>query len=131
MYSMEQRRKAIETFIRFDHSVADTIAELGYPNRHTLYNWWKGYQLSGEGFLERSRRKPKHSAAKKREAVDYYLEHGKSLTRTIRAMGYPKSRETLGGWVDELAPGQRKHRGSPNPKKGVLSTTASWCSWMW
>ena len=36
MYSTEQRRVAIETFIRFDYSYADTIAELGYPNRHTL-----------------------------------------------------------------------------------------------
>lgn len=36
MYSTEQRRLAIETFIRFDHSYADTIAELGYPDRQTL-----------------------------------------------------------------------------------------------
>ena len=35
MYSKEQRRIAIETFIRFDHSYADTIAELGYPDRHS------------------------------------------------------------------------------------------------
>jgi transposase InsO family protein/transposase-like protein len=118
MYSREQRRKAIETFIRFEHSVADTIAELGYPNRHTLYNWWKEYQLSGEEFLERKRRKPKYPDEKKRAAVDYYLEHGKSLTRTIRAMGYP-SREMLGNWVDELAPGQRKYRG-PNPRKSAV-----------
>lgn len=33
-------------------------------------------------------------------------------------MGYP-SREMLGNWVDELAPGQRKYRG-PNPKKSAL-----------
>ena len=32
-------------------------------------------------------------------------------------MGYP-SREMLGNWVDELAPGRRKYRG-PNPKKSV------------
>ena len=31
-YSEEQRRSAPETFIRFDHSYADTIAELGYLN---------------------------------------------------------------------------------------------------
>lgn len=41
MYSTEQRRLAIETFIRFDHSYADTIAELGYPDRHTLNSWWR------------------------------------------------------------------------------------------
>lgn len=31
MYTLEQRQRAVETFVRFDHSYADTIAELGYP----------------------------------------------------------------------------------------------------
>ncbi|WP_417061546.1 response regulator, partial [Enorma massiliensis] len=30
MYSQGQRKRAIETFIKFDHSYADTVAELGY-----------------------------------------------------------------------------------------------------
>ena len=51
----------------------------------------------------------------KQRAVEHYLEHGKSLVRTMRALGYPKSREVLGDWIDEIAPGQRKYRG-PNPK---------------
>lgn len=118
MYSAEQRMKAVETFARFGCSAADTIAELGYPTRHTLRNWWKEYRIGGDGFPERKRRKPKYSDEEKRGAVDYYLEHGRSLARTIRAMGYP-GRETLAGWVDELAPGQRRRRG-PNPEKGVL-----------
>ena len=29
MYSQGQRKRAIETFIKFDHSYADTVAELG------------------------------------------------------------------------------------------------------
>ena len=118
MYSAGQRMKAVETFARFGCSAADTIAELGYPTRHTLRNWWREYQISGDGFLERKRREPKYSDEEKRGAVDYYLEHGRSLARTTRAMGYP-GRETLAGWVDELAPGQRRRRG-PNPEKGVL-----------
>ena len=32
------------------------------------------------------------------------------------ALTYPKSRMTLCGWIDEPAPGQRKHR-DPNPKR--------------
>lgn len=118
MYGAEQRMKAVETFARFGCSAADTIAELGYPTRHTLRNWWREYRISGDGFLERKRREPKYSDEEKRGAVDYYLEHGRSLARTTRAMGYP-SRETLGSWIDELAPGQRRRRG-PNPEKGVL-----------
>lgn len=118
MYSAEQRAKAVETFARFGCGAADTIAELGYPSRATLRNWWREYQIGGDEFLAREHRRPRYSDEEKRGAVDHYLEHGKSLARTIRAMGYP-SREVLASWVDELAPGRRKYRG-PNPKKGVL-----------
>ena len=118
MHSAEQRAKAVETFARFGCSAADTIAELGYPSRVTLRNWWKEYQIGGGELPEREHRRPRYSDEEKRGAVDHCLEHGKSLARTIRAMGYP-SREVLANWVDELAPGQCKYRG-PNPKKSVL-----------
>ena len=68
MYSAEQRMKAVETFARFGCSAADTIAELGYPTRHTLRNWWREYQISGDGFPERKRREPKYSDEEKRGA---------------------------------------------------------------
>ena len=73
MYSAEQRKEAVETFARFGCSAADTIAELGYLTRHTLRNWWREYQISGDVFLKRKRRKPKYSDKEKRGAVDYYL----------------------------------------------------------
>lgn len=107
MYSMEQRQAAIETYIRFDHSSADTIAELGYPSRTMLREWWKEYERTGM-VPERKPRTPAFSAGQTHAAVSYYLEHGRSLSRTRRAMGYPKSNATLAKWVDELAPGKRK-----------------------
>lgn len=116
MYSTEQRRLAIETFIRFGHSYADTIAELGYPDRHTLNSWWREYGETGEVPVGKMIREPRFSDDQKREAVEHYLGHGKSLSRTMRALGYPKGSDTLRGWIDELAPGQRKYRG-PNPKR--------------
>jgi transposase-like protein len=60
MYSKEQRRIAIETFIRFDHSYADTIAELGYPDRHSLRNWWREYRETGEVPVPKREREPKY-----------------------------------------------------------------------
>ena len=116
MFSTEQRRIAIETFIRFDHGYADTIAELGYPTRHSLRAWCKDYLERGEVRPPKRRREPKLALEMRRAAVDYYLAHGKSLARTMRRMGYPASREYLCGWIDELAPGQRKH-GGPNPRR--------------
>ena len=116
MFSTEQRRIAIETFIKFDHGYADTIAELGYPTRHSLRAWCKDYLERGEVRPPKRRREPKFTLEMRRAAVDYCLAHGKSLARTMRRMGYPASREYLCGWIDELAPGQRKYRG-PNPKR--------------
>ena len=120
MYSAEQRRIAIETFIQFDHRYADTIAKLGYPNRATLMNWWKEYKRTGEIPVPRRIRNPKYSDEMKREAVEHYLSHGRRLSRTMGALGYPKSREVLVKWIDELAPGQRRYRG-PNPKRDPVS----------
>ena len=116
MYSAEQRKIAIETFVKFDHSYADTIAELGYPTRACLRNWWNEYRDTGEVPISKFTTNPRYTAEMKRRAVEHYLEHGKSLARTMRALGYPKSREVLGDWIDEIAPGQRKYRG-PNPKR--------------
>ena len=39
LYSQERRRLAIETFIKFDHSYAGTVAGLGYPTRSALRAW--------------------------------------------------------------------------------------------
>ena len=116
MFSTEQRRIAIETFVRFDHSYADTIAELGYPTRHSLRAWYKDYLEHGEVRPPKRQREPKYTLEMRQAAVDCCLAHGKSLARTMRRMGYPASRECLCDWIDELAPGQRKHRG-PNPKR--------------
>ena len=116
MYSTERRRLAIETFIRFDHSYADTIAELGYPDRRTLNSWWREYRETGEVPVGKMIREPRFSDDQKREAVEHYLGHGKSPRRTMRALGYPKGGDTLRGRIDEPAPGQRKH-GGPNPKR--------------
>ena len=116
MYSTEQRTKAIETFIKYDHSYADTIAELGYPDRHTLRGWWREYKATGEIPVAKMVREPRFSDEQKREAVEHYLGHGRRLGRTMRALGYPKARATLCEWIDELAPGQRRYRG-PNPKR--------------
>ena len=119
MFSTEQRRIAIETSIRFDHSHAGTIAELGYPTRHSLRARYKDYLEHGEVRPPKRRREPKFTLEMRQAAVDYRLAHGKSLARTMRGMGYPASREYLCGWIDELAPGQGKYRG-PSPKAGPV-----------
>ena len=121
MYSLEQRTLAVETLIKFDHSYADTIAELGYPNRHSLHNWWRDYQECGEVRPGKPTREPKFTLEMKRVAAGRCLEHGRGPARTMRALGYPKSREYLASWIGGLAPGLRRGRPAIGPRREKIS----------
>lgn len=88
----------------------------GYPTRHSLRAWYKDYLEHGEVRPPKRQREPRLALEMRQAAVDCCLAHGKSLARTMCRMGCPASRECLCGWIDELAPGQRRCRG-PNPKR--------------
>jgi putative transposase len=111
MYSKEKRMKAIELYIKYDKSPAAVIHELGYPCRYQLPRWYKAYLEEQEsGILpDRYSRCPKYSLEQIGTAVEHYLEHGRNLSRTIRALGYP-CRKTLRDWCEDLAPETRKKR---------------------
>lgn len=98
--------RAVRLYIQYDRSSAATIRELGYPSRKALYRWWKEYQASGD-LHDAYPKEPRFSAEQKKAAVDYYVEHGRNLSATVRALGYP-SRTLLAQWIDELRPGFRK-----------------------
>lgn len=119
MYSTKQRKLAIETYIKFDLSAADTVAELGYPTRHSPRAWHRDYLEHGEVRPPKRHREPWFTLWMRQAAVDYHLAHGKSLAGTMRKMGYPASREYPCDWIDELAPGQGKC-GRPNPEAGPV-----------
>ena len=102
MYSYEDRIKAVKLYIKYDFSVADTLRELGYPTRNALIKWYKEYKEKGD--LHTSyEKKPKFTKEQMQKAVDYYLEHGRCIRRTVRVLGYP-SRTALAQWIDKLAP---------------------------
>lgn len=109
MYSREKRMKAIELYIKYDKSAADVIHELGYPGRRMLREWYASYVEEQETGIIRDQnsRYLKYTPEQKKIAVDHYLEHGRRLSRTIRALGYP-SRHMLTSWCKEIAPETRK-----------------------
>ena len=80
MYSYEDRVRAVQLYIKYDRSIADTIRELGYPSRSVLPRWYKECQANGD-LRRKCERKPKYSIEEKKAVVDYYLEHGRSLRR--------------------------------------------------
>ena len=106
MYSYEDRTKAVKLLILYDLSYADTVSELGYPTKEALRVWYKEYIEYGELHRCFSKRQ-QFTIEQKQAAIGYYLEHGKNLARTVRAMGYP-SKQALSTWLDALMPGQRK-----------------------
>lgn len=109
MYSPEDRRRAVELFIKYDLSCASVINELGYPTRGSLYGWYRDYLENGEKSFGPGRHK-RYSDDQKRAAVDHFFEHGQCIARTIRALGCPRSKELLAAWIDELEPGRRPRR---------------------
>lgn len=118
-YSREQRGRAVDLYVKYERCAADVIHELGYPSKGALLSWYadrleeeRTGVPSGRG--ERYRR---YTDEQKQAAVDHYLEYGRRLSRTMRMLGYPKSKELLMAWIDELAPGQRKLRHGPVPEE--------------
>lgn len=106
MYSYEDRMRAVKLYIQYDRSEAATIQELGYPSRKALDRWYAEYRESGD-LHQSSPSICRYSEEQKQTAVDYYAEHGRNLSRTVRAVGYP-SRTLLSQWIDELRPELRK-----------------------
>lgn len=69
MFNSVQRRVAIDTFTRVDHSHSDTAEDLGCPNKHTLRYWWKEHKRTGEAPTGLSYREPKYPSKQRRKAV--------------------------------------------------------------
>ena len=88
MYSFEQRKQAIDLYIKYNLMAAPVIRELGYPNRHTLNYWYKEFKAIGfikQRYANGKRREISHySEAQKKKAVDTYVSCGKNLNSAIR-----------------------------------------------
>jgi transposase-like protein len=107
MFSYEERIKAVKLLIQYDMSYSTAIRELGYPSKEALWNWYNEYSQNEDlhqGFIKH----PRFTDAEKLKAVDYYLEHGKCVSRTVKKLGYP-SRPMLDKWIKELVPDQKRH----------------------
>ena len=40
MYSYEQRKKAVELYFQYNHSISAVVTELGYPKSRTSLKYW-------------------------------------------------------------------------------------------
>lgn len=100
MYSYEDRLRAVHLYIKLGKRIGLTIRQLGYPTKNALKAWYLEYEQRRQ--LRAGYTRPaKYSRADKKRAVEHYLEHGRCIAATIKALGYP-SRSLLSAWLQEL-----------------------------
>lgn len=99
MYSYEDRKKAVELYIKYDLSAADAVRELGFPSRKAMIRWHKEYQETGRCMRNLS------------NIPDIHLSRCKLLSIIVWNMG-----ATLAGQSELLAiqQGGRLKSGSTN-----------------
>ena len=105
MYSYEDRLRAVQLYIKLGKRVGLTIHQLGYPTKNALKSWYREYEQRLDlpaGYV----RPPRYSQAHKERAVEHYLERGRCIAATIKALGYP-SRSLLSAWLQEMHPHSR------------------------
>lgn len=93
MYSCNDWMRAIEL------RAAAVIRKLGYPNHQTLLHWYEEHLMTGELHSKR-KSTPRYSAEQEQAALKFYTEHGRSITYTIKTLGYP-SVTLFKIWLDE------------------------------
>ena len=103
MYSYEERLKAVKLYIQYDRSYASVFRKLGYPpSSHSIKLWVKEYEQNGD--LHKTYNKAnKYSDEQRQAAIRYYVEHGRSKSRTVKALGYP-TRQQLTEWIKQDLP---------------------------
>ena len=109
MYSYEDRIRAVKLYIKLGKRTGATLRQLGYPTKNALKSWHREYEQGRDLPVSYARSKPKYSDKEKNAAVQHYLDHGRCLAGTLKALGYP-CRDTLAAWVDEAAPRNEETR---------------------
>lgn len=102
MYSHEDRLRAVQLYIKLGKRVGLTIRQLGYPTKNALKSWYREYEQHIDlpaGYT----RQAKYTQAQRERAVHHYLENGRCIAATIRALGYP-CRQLLTAWVQAWHP---------------------------
>ncbi|TGQ11368.1 MAG: IS3 family transposase [Mesorhizobium sp.] len=107
MYSYEDRLRAVQLYIKLGNRVGATIRQLGYPTKNALKHWYRQYERHRDLSASYVRAKTRYSDEQKQVAVEHYLSHGRCLTWTRKALGYP-CRQLLSAWIDEYDPDARR-----------------------
>jgi len=95
--------RAVALYIKLGKRPRATIRELSYPSRNALKGWYREYERQQDLPARSARRPPKFSQAQKQVALAHYASHGRCVSWTMQALGYP-GRAMLTAWVREAFP---------------------------
>ena len=101
MYSIEEKQRAIETYIANHYNAGKTVKELGYPSSVALINWYRDYNPPKK--LKPTRKIRKYSEEEKQKAIDLYLKNSCNVKKTVRELGYGSETGLL-RWCRERVP---------------------------
>jgi transposase InsO family protein/transposase-like protein len=103
MYSYEDGIRAVKLYIKLGKRTGATIRQLGYPTKNSLKSWHAEYERCLDLPRGYENSKSKYSLAQREKAVGHYLEYGRNIAATIKALGYP-ARDSLRAWIYEMPP---------------------------
>ncbi|MBC3879536.1 transposase [Undibacterium sp. FT79W] len=103
MYSYEERLRAVKLYIKLGRRCKATIRQLGYATKNSLKAWHDEFQERGDLKNKYVRPNAKYSEEQKIVALDHYVNHGRCIAHTAKALGYP-GRAKLREWVRERYP---------------------------
>ena len=107
MYSYKDRLRAVELYIKLGKRPKAVIRQLGYPTKNSLMARHEVFQKRGDLHASYVPRKPKYSDEQKIVAIEHYINHGRSIAFTRKALGYP-GLHAIKQWVYERYPEIKK-----------------------
>ena len=108
MYSKKQREEAIKLYIKFRFKATKVCNYLGYPDRRVLKKWYEDYIECDNKVIIKPYRNRQYSKEDRDKAVNFYLEHGKNISLTVKELGYP-CRSVLSNWICEDVKNHQPH----------------------
>jgi len=106
VYSIEEKRKAVQLYIDSNFSERIVINNLGYPSPNALRQWHREYTKTGMLHCKVERQQ-RYSQEQIKTAIAHYDEHDGSIIATCRALGYP-NRNTMSQWIRENPQGKER-----------------------
>ena len=108
MYSKKQREEDIKLYIKFRFKATKVCNYLGYPDRRVLKKWYEDYIECDNKVIIKPYRNRQYSKEDRDKAVNFYLEHGKNISLTVKELGYP-CRSVLSNWICEDVKNHQPH----------------------